>query len=207
MRAIGQAHRGRGARHFFHRHGMRQVAHAGAAVLFGHRNAEQAEVTQLFPHVHRKGVVMVDLRGARRQLRIAHAFDGIAQGVGIVGDMGIENHIVLSSIAVPPAGAWYFCCRRYFAPILMAPSSRITSPFSTSFSMMCLARAAYSSGRPRRGGNRTCAPREARISSDMPASIRGSEIARALGMTRIPDLASPRANGRGMPLTPALEAA
>src|SRR5258706_2860536 len=196
MRAIGQAHRGRGARHFFHRHGMRQVAHAGAAVLFRHRNAEQAEVTQLFPHVHRKGVVMVDLRGARRQLRIEHAFDGIAQGVGIVGDMGIENHIVLSSIAVPPAGAWYFCCRRYFAPILMAPSSRITSPFSTSFSMMCLARAAYSSGRPRRGGNGTCAPREARGFSATPASARGSEHPRSIALTPKPNLAPSPERGR-----------
>ena len=44
----------------------------------------------------------------------------------------------------------------HFGAIRIAPSRRITSPFSISFSKMWRTRAAYSSGRPRRGGNGTC---------------------------------------------------
>src|SRR5260370_30105760 len=43
----------------------------------------------------------------------------------------------------------------YLGAILIPPSSLTTSPLSISFSMMCFASAAYSSGRPRRGGNGT----------------------------------------------------
>jgi hypothetical protein len=45
-------------------------------------------------------------------------------------------------------------CQR--ACILIPPSNLITSPFSISFSTICLASAAYSSGRPNRDGNGTC---------------------------------------------------
>ena len=56
----------------------------------------------------------------------------------------------------------------------MAPSSRMVSPFSIEFSMMWAASAAYSAGRPRRGGKGTCLPSETRAGSGSPASIGGS---------------------------------
>src|SRR5690606_25734203 len=43
----------------------------------------------------------------------------------------------------------------YFGGMRSAPSSRMVSPFSISFSTMCCASCAYSSGRPRREGNGT----------------------------------------------------
>ena len=46
--------------------------------------------------------------------------------------------------------------RAYLGCILIAPSNRITSPFNISFSIICFASAAYSSGRPSRDGNGTC---------------------------------------------------
>jgi len=91
--------------------------------------------------------------------------------------------------------------------ILIAPSRRITSPLSISFSMMCFTSAAYSSGCPNREGKGTCAPSEARISSDIPRSIGVSKMPGAIVMTRMPNFASSRAMGSVMPFTPALEAA
>ena len=49
-----------------------------------------------------------------------------------------------------PEGLYFGCIRR-------APSRRIPSPLSMSFSMMLRTRAAYSSGRPSREGNGTLA--------------------------------------------------
>ena len=66
---------------------------------------------------------------------------------------------------------------RHRGCIRIAPSSRIVSPFSIAFSMMCAASAAYSSGWPRRGGNGTCAPSEARIGSGRRAEQRRLEDA------------------------------
>ena len=46
------------------------------------------------------GSVDVDLSSARREFIVAHALDGIAQGVGVVADVGVKNHVVLRN-AVP----------------------------------------------------------------------------------------------------------
>src|SRR5688572_24869784 len=89
----------------------------------------------------------------------------------------------------------------------IAPSRRITSPFKTSFSTMWRTSAAYSSGRPRRGGKGTCAPSDARTSSLIPCSIGVSKIPGAMVITRMPKRASSRAMGSVMPFTPAFEAA
>ena len=90
MRAVGQADRGRGARDFLHRDDVGEVAQARAAVGFGNRHAEQAQLAELLPHVGGEFVLRVDLGRARRQLRIAHALHGIAQGVEFLGEVGIE---------------------------------------------------------------------------------------------------------------------
>src|SRR6266516_293798 len=52
--------------------------------------------------------------------------------------------------------------------ILIAPSNLIISPLSISFSIICFASAAYSSGRPSRDVNGTCCPSELRTPSDAP---------------------------------------
>jgi hypothetical protein len=44
----------------------------------------------------------------------------------------------------------------YFGAMRIAPSRRIVSPFSISFSMICWTSAANSSGRPSRDGNGIC---------------------------------------------------
>lgn len=66
---------------------MSQVAQAGAAVLFRHRDAQQAHVAEPAPHVGGEQVVVVDLRGAWGQLGgdkgthlVAEHVDGLAQG-------------------------------------------------------------------------------------------------------------------------------
>ena len=74
------------------------------------------------------------------------------------------------------------------------------------FSMICRTSAAYSSGRPRRGGNGTLAPRESRTSWGMPAIIGVSKMPGAMVITRMPKRASSRAMGRVMPTTPLFEA-
>src|SRR5579863_5612041 len=96
--------------------------------------------------------------------------------------------------------------RDYLGAILIAPSSLITSPFSISFSMICFASAAYSSGRPRRGGNGTCWPSEIRAGSGKVPSKGVSKIPGAMVMTRMPSRASSRAMGKVIPTMPPLEA-
>ncbi|MNS91120.1 hypothetical protein D3C72_1251970 [compost metagenome] len=49
VRAVGQADATGSTRHFFHRHHVGQVAHAGAAVFFFHGQAQQALLAQLGP--------------------------------------------------------------------------------------------------------------------------------------------------------------
>ncbi|MCY1423264.1 hypothetical protein D9M71_389720 [compost metagenome] len=66
---------------------MGQVTQTGAAVFFRDGDAEQAHVAELAPHVGGEQVVLVDLRGARRQFSgdegldlVAEHVDGFAQG-------------------------------------------------------------------------------------------------------------------------------
>src|SRR5258705_160171 len=75
----------------------------------------------------------------------------------------------------------------------MAPSRRITSPLSIGFSMMWAARAAYSTGRPSRGGKGTCLPSESRAGSGRPASMGVSKRPGAMVMTPMASSARERA--------------
>ena len=90
MGAVGQAHGCRGARHFLHRHDVREVPQARSSMAFRHGHPEQAQLAELLPHVGRELVLRVDFGRSRRQLRIAHALHGIAQGVEFLGEVGIE---------------------------------------------------------------------------------------------------------------------
>ena len=83
--AVREAHRGRGAADFLHRHDVREIAHVRAAEFFLDRDPEQAQVAEFPPQVRRKLVAGVDLGGARRDLprgeiayRVSQQFDGFA---------------------------------------------------------------------------------------------------------------------------------
>jgi hypothetical protein len=71
---------------------------------------------------------------------------------------------------------------------------------------MLATRSAYSSGRPSRDGKGTCAPSDARISSDKDAIIGVRKIPGAIVLTRMPIRANSRANGNIIPTTPPLDA-
>src|SRR4029077_18426878 len=60
---IGEPDRGRGAADLLHRDAMREVAHAGAAILFLDGDAMQAELAHLRPQLDRKAVGSIDLGG------------------------------------------------------------------------------------------------------------------------------------------------
>ena len=95
--AVRQGHRSRGAADLFHRHHVGQVAQAGAAVFFRHGDTQQAHVAELAPHVGGEQVVVVDLRGTRRQFGgdegahlVAEHVDGLAQGEVQAGVMHVR---------------------------------------------------------------------------------------------------------------------
>ena len=69
---------------------MFQIAHAGAAVFLLDRDAEQAELAELAPEVHREGVVAVDRGGARRDLVGGERLDRAAQHVGGLAEVEVQ---------------------------------------------------------------------------------------------------------------------
>jgi len=93
-----------------------------------------------------------------------------------------------------------------FGCMRIAPSSRIVSPLSITFSMMCFASAAYSSGLPRREGKGTCLPRESCTSCGMLSSIGVPKMPGAIVQQRMPLRDRSRAIGSVMPTTPPLDA-
>ena len=68
VRAVGKPDRGRGAADLLHRDHVREIAHAGAAVLLLDGDAEQPERAELAPEIGGKIVGGIDLRRARRDL-------------------------------------------------------------------------------------------------------------------------------------------
>src|SRR5678810_417997 len=83
-----------------------------------------------------------------------------ANGAGETGRPGADDDdVVFHHLAIG-----------HFGDIRIAPSRRMHSPLSIVFSQMCATSAAYSSGRPRRGGNGTCLPRESCTSCDSAAT-------------------------------------
>jgi hypothetical protein len=83
----------------------------------------------------------------------------------------------------------------------------MVSPFSISFSKMWRTSAAYSSGRPNRGGKGTCCASEALAASGSAASSGVSKVPGAIVITRTPIRANSRASGSVRPTMPAFEAA
>ena len=90
MRAVGQPDRGRGAADLLHRHHVREIAHAGAAVFLLDGDAEQAERAQLGPQVGGEVVVAVDGGGARRDLGGGEGRAPVAQHVRGLAEAEVE---------------------------------------------------------------------------------------------------------------------
>lgn len=90
VRAIAQADAGAGAADLFHRHHVRQVAHAGATVGLGHGDAQQAEFAHLAPQVHRELVAGVGLRRQRRNLALGEIAHRVAQRVNVVAEHEVQ---------------------------------------------------------------------------------------------------------------------
>jgi hypothetical protein len=90
VRAVGQADRGGGAADLLHGHHVLEVAHAGAAVLLLHGDAEDAELAELAPEVGGELVARVDLGRARRDLGGGETRDLGAQGVGGLTEAEVE---------------------------------------------------------------------------------------------------------------------
>ena len=102
MRTIGKPDGGGGAADFLHRHRVLEVAHAGAAELFFHRNAQYAERPQLPPQIGREIVVAVDGRRARRDLIGGKILDLAAQHLRGLAEIEIERaHPVAAHLAIP----------------------------------------------------------------------------------------------------------
>jgi hypothetical protein len=90
MRAIGKAHRSRGAGDLLHRHDMLKVAHAGAAIVRLHGDAQHTQIAELAPQLHRERVVSIDRRGARRDLVGGERLDAAAQHVGRFAEVEVQ---------------------------------------------------------------------------------------------------------------------
>src|SRR5471032_2267238 len=97
--AVGQADRGRGARDFFHRHDVGQVAHVGAAVFLADGDAEHAQRAHLAPQVHGELVAAVDFGGAWRDFGGGELLHRFAQGGDIFavvkGQAWEMEHVIL----------------------------------------------------------------------------------------------------------------
>jgi hypothetical protein len=91
VRAVRKPDRSGGARDFLHRHHVGEISQARAAVRIRHRHAQEAQLAQLSPHVRRERVLRVDLGGARRQLRVAHALHRVSKRVEFLVEVGIEK--------------------------------------------------------------------------------------------------------------------
>ena len=88
---VGEAHRGRGARDFFHGNHVRQVTHVGAAVLLTHGDAQHAQATHLLPQVHGELVRLVDLRRAGGDLGLCEFAHCVAQGVNVFTELKVKS--------------------------------------------------------------------------------------------------------------------
>src|SRR5690606_30542897 len=87
MRAIAEADRAGSARDLLHRHQVGEVTHAADAVFRIDGHAQQAELAELGPQVLREGVVVVDLRRTRGDLRLRETLDGLTQRVDLLSKL------------------------------------------------------------------------------------------------------------------------
>src|SRR5580698_11034978 len=81
VRAITQSHRTRGPRYLLHRHRVREITQARAAMLRAHGEPQQAEIAGLAPQIAREFVAAVDFLRARRDALLRETTHLIADGV------------------------------------------------------------------------------------------------------------------------------
>ena len=98
MRAVGQADRGRGPRHFLHRDAVLEIAEAAAAILLLDGDAVQAERADFGPEIARELIAAVDFGGARRDFvlreriyRLAYSVRSLAE-IEVEHPMGVGDH-------------------------------------------------------------------------------------------------------------------
>ena len=103
MRAVGQSHRRGRARDLLHRDDVGEVSHRRAAVLFLDGDAEQSQVAHLPPQVGRKEVVVIDGRGARRDLVGGELLHGRAQHVDRLAVVEVEGRKIEHCVGLPKA--------------------------------------------------------------------------------------------------------
>jgi hypothetical protein len=88
--AVGQADRGRGAADLLDRDGVREVAHARAAVFLVHGDAQKPKLPHLAPELVGKRVGPVDLGRHRLHAVLRPAVDHLAQRVHVLAE--VERH-------------------------------------------------------------------------------------------------------------------
>ena len=91
MRAVGQANRGRGPRHFFHRDAVLEIAETRPAILLLDGNAVQAERTDLGPEVAREFITAVDFGGARRDFVLRERVHRLPDRVRRFAEIEVEQ--------------------------------------------------------------------------------------------------------------------
>src|SRR5690606_565320 len=118
-----------GAADFLHRHHVGEVPHARAAVFLLDSDAQQAQVAELLPQVFRKGVLPVDIGGARGDLgggeiahRLAQHVDGLVVAE-IEAGMGRGHDSLL--VLVTQARVWLMLAQTFMAA--PSPASTETS--------------------------------------------------------------------------------
>ena len=100
MRTVGQRDGGRRPRDFFHRNHMRQVRHTCPAKLFRNSDAQQTQVTKLFPELIGKLVFQIDVRCHWLDALLRKAMHHLAQCVDVFTQ--IKIHRVHEHGASPP---------------------------------------------------------------------------------------------------------
>ncbi len=91
MGTVGEPDRGRGTADFLHRHTMREVAHAGAAIFLLDGDAVQAERAHFGPQLDREAVGPVDLGGERRDTVLGKVAHRRAQHVDFGTEVEVEG--------------------------------------------------------------------------------------------------------------------
>src|SRR4029450_12729022 len=76
--AVGQANRGRGAADLLHGDAVGEIGHIGAAVLLLDRDAMKPQLAHRRPQVDRELVLLIDFRGAWRDLLEREAAHAVA---------------------------------------------------------------------------------------------------------------------------------
>ena len=102
--AVAQADRGRGARDFFLRDDMLEIAEAEPAPFLLDGDAVQPELAHLRPQMPREFVLLVDLGGDRRDLVGREALGRVADRVGHFAEVEVEAGVGHSGFSCRPGG-------------------------------------------------------------------------------------------------------